>query len=44
MWESEDSMMRMIFHDSQALEAKEQEALEGFRKYIKDNNLNLPHG
>jgi hypothetical protein len=37
-------MQRLIFHESQALEPREQEALEGFRRYIKDNNLFLPPG
>ena len=34
----------MIFHESAILSAKEQTALDGFRKYLEENKITLPEG
>jgi hypothetical protein len=42
--EVDKSRQRMIFHASMQYQADELEKLEKFRKYIKDNNFDLPAG
>jgi len=41
---SKGASQRLIFHDSLPLKEYESTHMENFRKYLKDNNLTIPHG